>query len=156
MTSDEGLPFGMGSSDDDRLGGENAPAPPAWALIVVDGHHRIRWHDEAFRRDFASLRPESPHPAHDAFGNAIGCINAVVEERACGRTTRCPHCTLYQLVQRTIRDNVAVGPVSMERTVVDGGAMPELSLLMVSRPVIHQGERLAAIRIRKVETHHPR
>jgi PAS domain-containing protein len=115
-----------------------APGPSARTpAFVVDRLRRIRWANPPFAR-LMGMTEASLVGA--TFGEAIGCINAIVERAPCGQTTRCGYCLLEQALERGLVERESQGPVQMVRTVTIRGAPVERSFEFVLSPVLRDGE----------------
>jgi PAS domain-containing protein len=84
------------------------------AAFVVDEEQRIISANAAFRELVAR---EGVEPVGVTLGDVIRCINVVVEEQPCGKTTRCLYCALDQAFSETLRGRSRVGPFELQRTV---------------------------------------
>ena len=116
------------------------------AVALLDGFHRVVRHNEAFARLF----DRQGSVVGRSFGELLTCINLVVEDSACGLTTRCPRCILARALRATIQADERVGPVILHRTTFAGGAIDERAFRFETRPRRVRGEMLAVLSLREL------
>jgi hypothetical protein len=112
--------------------------------FLVDGLRRIRWASPPFARLVGMTEASL---VGSTFGEAIGCINAIVERAPCGQTSRCGFCLLEQALDRGLGDRESIGPVHLVRTVTIRGAPVERSFEFVVRPVRAYGECMVYVEL---------
>jgi len=83
------------------------------AILIADENLQIHHFNNSFLNLF-------DHTADGfiakGFGEATGCINAVIENKACGETSSCAHCLLRKSLIQTLVEDVPVDRQHLERT----------------------------------------
>ena len=97
-------------------------------VIAMDGEGRLRATNSAMRELMGA--GEEGSALDGGFGDAVRCINAVLEPEGCGHSAACASCVFFQ----TARETAAGGTVHQReaRVRVRRGATVEEKVLLVS------------------------
>jgi DNA-binding NtrC family response regulator len=111
------------------------------SVMVVDGHQRIRMVNQALIRDFSVVQGTV---VDECPGDALSCPNAVHNPAACGTLDECLRCQLRPTIAE------ALGGAKIDRrrcrfSFQADGETRELTLLVSTKPLDHNGERLAIV-----------
>jgi len=89
-----------------------------------------------FNKSFLSLFDRSTDGVFGlSFGQVSGCVNAVMENRACGKTSQCQFCTLKKTLLQTLLEDIPVDRKRLERIFYIDGE-PVMKYLEFSSRVI--------------------
>jgi phosphoserine phosphatase RsbU/P len=112
------------------------------AVLIVDENLKIHQFNEFFVELFDSSLDIY---VEKSFGQATGCINAVMEDKPCGKTSHCHSCILRQtLIQRMI-EKVPADKLTLERVFYINGEAKPKHLEFSTRPVFYQDQKLTLV-----------
>ena len=92
------------------------------AVLIADENLRIH----QFNKSFLDLFDRATETVLEAsFGDTVGCVNAILENKACGATSQCSQCVLrssliHNLIDRAPVDNQPLNRVFLNQ-IVQGG-----------------------------------
>lgn len=110
----------------ERIGGttiEDGARTDAVPSVVLDRNLFLHTWNGAAARCLFGAPGSSRRRGPTRYGEAAGCINALVEGLPCRETTRCVYCPLSQSVERAIDEGLRIAQVRFERTYVVRGRL---------------------------------
>jgi sigma-B regulation protein RsbU (phosphoserine phosphatase) len=112
------------------------------AILIADENLQIHHFNNSFLNLF-------DHAADSffgkGFGEATGCVNAVIENKPCGETSRCAHCLLRKSLIQTLVENAPVDRRHLERTFYLDGKPGQKHLEFSTRRIGFQGRDMFLI-----------
>jgi sigma-B regulation protein RsbU (phosphoserine phosphatase) len=112
------------------------------AILIADENLQIHHFNNSFLNLF-------DHAADSffgkGFGEATGCVNAVIENKPCGETSRCAHCLLRKSLIQTLVENAPVDRRHLERTFYLDGKPVQKHLEFSTRRIGFQGRDMFLI-----------
>jgi sigma-B regulation protein RsbU (phosphoserine phosphatase) len=112
------------------------------AVFLVDAQLNICQFNSGFLNLF---HPESDNVTGVGFGQVAGCANAVLENRACGNTSKCNACALRQSLARVVSDCRPGQKQFLERTFYIHGRPVIKYLEFTCHPVEYGGRRMILV-----------
>ena len=112
------------------------------AVLVVDEKLQIHQFNDFFVELFDSALDTY---VEKSFGNAAGCVNAVVEKKPCGQTSQCHNCILRQSLIKTMLEKVPADKLTLERVFYINGEAKLKHLEFSTRPVYYRGQKLTLV-----------
>lgn len=112
------------------------------AVLIADEHLDIHQFNHSFLNLFDRA---AGTPPGGSFGRISGCVNAVLENRSCGKTSQCRFCVLRRSLIEMLTAEVPVDRKRLERTFyIDGRPVPK-HLDFSARPIQFQGRRMILV-----------
>lgn len=112
------------------------------AVLIADENLHIHQFNNSFLDLFDTA---SNAEIGQSFGQASGCVNAVLENRSCGETSHCHSCLLRRSLIAMLTERVPVDRKRLERVFYMDGE-PHLKYLEFSaRPIQFQGRRMILV-----------
>jgi sigma-B regulation protein RsbU (phosphoserine phosphatase) len=106
------------------------------AILIADENLQIHHFNKSFLNLF-------DHAAESffgkGFGEATGCVNAVIENKPCGQTSQCAHCLLRKSLVQTLVENAPVDRQHLQRTFYLNGKAVEKHLEFSTRRISFRG-----------------
>ncbi len=119
------------------------------AVFIADEKLQIQQFNDSFLTLFSGQAPNSgstqkivPTLESMPFGNAAGCINAVKENKPCGKTSACQNCSLKKSLLNTLDNEESSGKKSLERFFYVDGKPVKKFLEFSSRPIIFNDQKM--------------
>jgi len=81
------------------------------AVLVADENLQVH----QFNKSFFDLFDRAGTPGGGSFGQIAGCVNAVRENGACGKTSKCGQCVLHNSLMETLLESVPANRRRLER-----------------------------------------
>jgi sigma-B regulation protein RsbU (phosphoserine phosphatase) len=112
------------------------------AILIADEDFQIHHFNDSFLNLFdAAADSSSPR----SFGDATGCVNAVVENKACGTTSHCAHCMLRKSLIQTLVEDAPVDRQHLDRVFYLDGKPVQKHLEFSTRRISFQGRDMFLI-----------
>lgn len=114
------------------------------AVLIADDSLQIHQVNDSFLNlfdnagDFTDLT---------SFGQATGCVNAVLENKACGATSQCAHCVLQRSMIETMVESTPVDRRALNRVFYINGEPVQKYLQFSSRRILYQGRAMFLVMI---------
>lgn len=109
------------------------------AVLIADENLQIH----QFNNSFLSLFDTAAECAMETgFGEASGCVQAVLENKACGETSRCADCVLRRSLIHNLIDNAPVHKQSLKRVFYINGEPVTKHLQFSTRSINFQGQKM--------------
>ncbi len=112
------------------------------AVLIVDEDLQIHQFNEFFVELFDSALDIY---VEKSFGQATGCINAVMENKPCGKTSKCHSCILRRSLIESMMEKVPADKLTLERVFYINGEAKQKHLEFSTRPVYYQGQKLTLV-----------
>jgi sigma-B regulation protein RsbU (phosphoserine phosphatase) len=112
------------------------------AVLIADENFQI----QEVNRSFTQLFDRAfDGEISGRFGEATGCVQAVMENKPCGETSHCQECVLRKSLISTMTAKVPVDKASLRRVFFIGGAPVEKVLEFSTRPVTFHGRQMVLV-----------
>jgi len=112
------------------------------AVLIADENMQIH----QFNDSFISLFDRATDQRVDSsFGQIAGCVNAVAENRSCGKTSQCQFCSIRRSLLQTLLDEAPVHRRRLERQFYINGQPVTKYLEFSARPIQFQGRRMILV-----------
>jgi sigma-B regulation protein RsbU (phosphoserine phosphatase) len=112
------------------------------AVLIADENLQIHQFNDSFL-DLFDKATESVLEA--TFGETVGCVNAIVENKACGATSQCSQCILRSSLIHNLIDRAPVNNQSLNRIFYINGEPVEKHFQFSTRPITFQGRKMFLI-----------
>jgi sigma-B regulation protein RsbU (phosphoserine phosphatase) len=112
------------------------------AILIADKNFQIHHFNNSFLNLFDAAA-DSFNPR--SFGDATGCVNAVVENKACGTTSHCAHCLLRKSLIQTLVEDAPVDRQHLDRVFYLDGKPVQKHLEFSTRRISFQGRDMFMI-----------
>ena len=117
------------------------------AVLIADENLRIH----QFNNSFLDLFDKATESAIDeSFGETVGCVNAIIENKSCGATSQCANCILRKSLIRNLIDRAPVDNQPLNRIFYINGQPVEKHFRFCTRPITFQGRKMFLIIIHDV------
>ncbi len=112
------------------------------AVLIADENMKIH----QFNNSFLDLFDNAAESILEAgFGETVGCINAVLENKACGKTSQCANCLLRRSLILNLTDKPSVDKQPLNRIFYINGKPVQKYLQFSTRKVTFQGRKMFLI-----------
>ena len=112
------------------------------AVLIVDENLQIHQFNEFFVELFDSSLDSY---VEKSFGQATGCINAVMENKPCGKTSHCHSCILRRSLIESMVEKVPGDKLTLERIFYINGEAKHKHLEFSTRPVYYRDQKLTLV-----------
>ena len=112
------------------------------AVLIADENLRIH----QFNKSFLDLFDRATETVLEAsFGETVGCVNAILENKACGATSQCSQCVLRSSLIHNLIDRAPVDNQPLNRVFYIKGEPVEKHFQFSTRPITFQGRNMFLI-----------
>jgi len=112
------------------------------AVLIADENLQIH----QFNASFLDLFDKATEAVLEAnFGETVGCVNAILENKVCGATSQCSQCILRSSLIHNLIDRAPVNNQSLNRVFYIDGEPVEKYFQFSTRPITFQGRRMFLI-----------
>jgi len=112
------------------------------AVLIADENLRIH----QFNKSFLDLFDKATESVLEAtFGETVGCVNAIIENKACGATSQCSQCILRSSLVHNLIDRAPVNNQPLNRLFYINGEPVEKYFQFSTRPITFQGSKMFLI-----------
>ncbi len=112
------------------------------AVLIADENLRIH----QFNNSFLDLFDKATESALDeSFGETVGCVNAIIENKSCGATSQCANCILRKSLIHNLIDRAPVDKQPLNRIFYINGKPVEKHFQFSTRPITFQGRKMFLI-----------
>jgi len=109
------------------------------AVLIADENLQIH----QFNHSFLSLFDTAAEcTLESAFGEASGCVNAVLENKPCGETSHCADCILRRSLIHNLIENAPVNKQSLNRVFYINGQPERKHFQFSTRSINFQGRKM--------------
>jgi len=109
------------------------------AVLIADEHLKIH----SFNKSFLDLFDNAAESILEAgFGEVAGCVNAVLENKACGETSQCAGCLLRRSLVLDLTDQPLVDKQPLKRVFYINGKPVQKYLQFSTRRITFQGRKM--------------
>jgi sigma-B regulation protein RsbU (phosphoserine phosphatase) len=109
------------------------------AILIADENLQIHHFNNSFLNLF-------DHAADSylgkGFGEATGCVHAVIENQPCGETSRCAHCLLRKSLVQTLIENAPIDGQRLKRIFYINGRPVQKYLEFSTRRISFRGREM--------------
>lgn len=112
------------------------------AVLIADENLQIHQFNSSFLNLFDSAA-ESVLEA--TFGETAGCVNAIIENKACGESSQCSQCILRSSLIHNLIDRAPVNNQPLNRVFYINGEPVEKHFQFSTRPITFQGRKMFLI-----------
>jgi len=112
------------------------------AVLIADENLQVHQFNNSFLNLFDSAAEAI---AETKFGEAIGCVNAIIENKTCGATSQCSHCILRSSLIYNLIDRAPVDNQPLNRVFYIKGNPVEKHFQFSTRPITFQGRKMFLI-----------
>lgn len=112
------------------------------AVLVADEKLRIHQFNEVFLRLFDKA---TNRIVDQPFGNATGCVNAVLEHKVCGTTSQCRHCILRRSLLQALVKKTPADHIWLKHIFYIGNIPTEKYLEFSTRHITFQGRKMVLV-----------
>ncbi len=112
------------------------------AVLIADENLQVHQFNNSFLNLFDSAAEAI---AETSFGEAIGCVNAIIENKTCGATSQCSHCILRSSLIYNLIDRAPVDNQPLNRVFYIKGNPVEKHFQFSTRPITFQGRKMFLI-----------
>ena len=109
------------------------------AVLIADENLQIHQFNDSFLNLF-DRATESVLEA--SFGEAVGCVNAILENKTCGETSQCSQCILRSSLVHNLIDRAPVDNQPLNRVFYIKGKPVEKHFQFSTRPISFQGRKM--------------
>ena len=109
------------------------------AVLIADENLRIHQFNNSFLNLFDTAAECS---LDNGFGEATGCVNAVLENKPCGETSHCADCILRRSLIHNMIENAPVNRQSLNRVFYINGEPVMKYLQYSTRSITFQGQKM--------------
>jgi len=114
------------------------------AVLIADDSLQVHQVNDSFLNLFDNAGDFS---GLTTFGEATGCVNAVIENKRCGATSQCAHCVLQRSLIETMVENVPVDRRSLKRIFYINGEPVQKYLQFSTRRIQYRGRSMLLVMI---------
>ena len=112
------------------------------AVLIADENLRIH----QFNKSFLDLFDKATESVLETtFGETVGCVNAIIENKACGATSQCSQCILRSSLVHNLIDRAPVNNQPLNRLFYINGEPVEKYFQFSTRPITFQGSKMFLI-----------
>ena len=112
------------------------------AVLIADENLKIH----QFNNSFLDLFDKATESALEAsFGETVGCVNAIIENKSCGETSHCSQCILRSSLIHNLIDRSPVDNQPLNRIFYINGQPVEKHFQFSTRPIKFQGRKMFLI-----------
>ena len=112
------------------------------AVLIADENLRIH----QFNNSFLNLFDSATESVLEAtFGETVGCVNAIIENKACGESSQCSQCILRSSLIHNLIDRAPVNNQPLNRVFYINGEPIEKHFQFSTRPITFQGRKMFLI-----------
>ncbi|MGD2014451.1 MAG: hypothetical protein PVH37_27455 [Desulfobacterales bacterium] len=112
------------------------------AVLIADENLKIH----QFNNSFLDLFDKATESALEAsFGETVGCVNAILENKSCGETSQCSQCVLRSSLIHNLIDRAPVDNQPLNRIFYINGRPVEKHFQFSTRPIKFQGRKMFLI-----------
>ena len=112
------------------------------AVLIADENLRIH----QFNNSFLDLFDKATESVIDeSFGETVGCVNAIIENKSCGATSQCSNCILRKSLIHNLIDHAPVENQPLNRIFYINGQPVEKHFQFSTRPITFQGRKMFLI-----------
>ena len=112
------------------------------AVLIADENLKIH----QFNDSFLDLFDKATESALEAsFGETVGCVNAIIENKSCGETSHCSQCILRSSLIHNLIDRAPVDNQPLNRIFYINGQPVEKHFQFSTRPINFQGRKMFLI-----------
>ncbi len=112
------------------------------AVLIADENLRIH----QFNYSFLDLFDKATESVLDeSFGETVGCVNAIIENKSCGATSQCSNCILRKSLIYNLIDRAPVDKQPLNRIFYINGQPVEKHFQFSTRPITFQGRKMFLI-----------
>jgi sigma-B regulation protein RsbU (phosphoserine phosphatase) len=112
------------------------------AVLIADENLQIHRFNDSFLNLFDSATESI---LETSFGEAVGCVNAILENKACGATSQCSQCILRSSLIHNLIDRAPVNNQPLNRVFYIKGKPVEKHFQFSTRPITFQGRKMFLI-----------
>jgi len=112
------------------------------AILIADDNLQIHHFNNSFLNLFDNAADRF---LARGFGEATGCVHAVIENKPCGETSHCAHCLLRKSLIQTLVENAPVDRRHLERTFYLSGKPVQKHLEFSTRRISFRGRDMFLI-----------
>ena len=112
------------------------------AVLIADENLQIHRFNDSFLNLFDSATESI---LETSFGEAVGCVNAIVENKTCGATSQCSQCILRSSLIHNLIDRAPVNNQPVNRVFYIKGKPVEKHFQISTRPITFQGRKMFLI-----------
>jgi sigma-B regulation protein RsbU (phosphoserine phosphatase) len=112
------------------------------AVLIADENLQIHRFNDSFLNLFDSATESI---LDTSFGEAVGCINAILENKTCGATSRCSQCVLRSSLIHNLIDRAPVDNQPLNRVFYIKGKPVEKHFRFSTRPITFRGRNMFLI-----------
>jgi sigma-B regulation protein RsbU (phosphoserine phosphatase) len=112
------------------------------AVLIADENLKIHQFNDSFL-DLFDKATESVLEAN--FGETVGCVNAIIENKSCGETSHCSQCILRSSLIHNLIDRAPVDNQPLNRIFYINGQPVEKHFQFSTRPINFQGRKMFLI-----------
>ena len=112
------------------------------AVLIADENLQIHQFNDSFLNLFDSA---AESVLTKSFGETAGCVNAIMENKACGETSHCARCILHRSLIQTLTDRSPVDNQPLDRVFYINGEPVEKHLQFSTRTIMYQGRKMFLI-----------
>ena len=112
------------------------------AILIADDKLQIHHFNNSFLNLFDNAAEGF---TKRGFGEAAGCVHAVVENKPCGETSHCAHCLLRKSLIQTLVEDAPVDRQHLERTFFFSGKPVQKHLEFSTRRISFRGRNMFLI-----------
>lgn len=109
------------------------------AVLIADENLQIHQFNNSFLNLFDTAAVST---LETGFGEASGCVNAVVENKPCGETSHCADCILRRSLIHNLTENAPVNKQSLNRVFYINGEPVTKHLQFSTRSIMFQGQKM--------------
>ena len=112
------------------------------AVLIADENLQIHRFNDSFLNLFDSATEAI---LETSFGEAVGCVNAILENKTCGATSQCSQCILRSSLIHNLIDRAPVNNQPLNRVFYIKGKPVEKHFQFSTRPITFQGRKMFLI-----------
>jgi len=112
------------------------------AVLIADENLQIHRFNDSFLSLFDSATESI---LETSFGEAVGCVNAILENKTCGATSQCSQCILRSSLIHNLIDRAPVNNQPLNRVFYIKGKPVEKHFQFSTRPITFQGRKMFLI-----------
>jgi len=112
------------------------------AVLIVDENLQIHQFNDFFVELFDSSLDTF---VEKSFGQVSGCVNAVIENKPCGKTSKCENCILRRSLIQTLLEKIPADKMKLDRIFYVNGEAKQKHLEFSTRPIDYQGQKLILV-----------
>ncbi len=112
------------------------------AVLIADENLRIHQFNDSFLNLFDRA---TESVLETSFGETVGCVNAIIENKTCGATSQCSQCILRSSLIHNLIDRAPVNNQPLNRVFYIKGKPVEKHFQFSTRPITFQGRKMFLI-----------